>query len=121
MGQKLMRVLLFSGQPFDTNRVLCCIEKLCGGTGTAPHSAHPPFTLSSARKRKIYESEKRKFIGQTTITLPLCQIKTTARTVKTGKNRGVFVTRASEIFWRPQRDNLHWRQDFVAKRPTRDL
>jgi hypothetical protein len=37
------------------------------------------------------------------------------------KNRGVFVTHAGEIFWQPIRDNLHWRKNFVAKRPARGL
>src|SRR5262249_37625856 len=41
-------------------------EKLCGRTNIAPHSAHPLYRLSTACKRKIYQSEKRKVIGQTT-------------------------------------------------------
>src|SRR5712691_4326221 len=66
MGQKWTRVLLFSGKPLDTNMVLCCTEKLCGGTDTAPQGAHPLYRLSTASKQKIYQSEKRKVIGQTT-------------------------------------------------------
>src|SRR5215831_14292542 len=66
MGQKWTRVLLFSGKPLDTNMVLCCTEKLCGGTDTAPQDAHPLYRLSTASKQKIYRSEKRKVIGQTT-------------------------------------------------------
>jgi hypothetical protein len=46
--------------------VLCCTEKLCGGTDTAPQGAHPLYRLSTASKQKIYQSEKRKVIGQTT-------------------------------------------------------
>jgi len=49
--------------------VLCCTEKLCGGTDTAPQGAHPLYRLSTASKQKIYQSEKRKVIGQTTIIL----------------------------------------------------
>src|SRR5262249_19996376 len=48
--------------------VLCCTEKLCGGTDTAPQGAHPLYRLSTASKQKIYQSEKRKVIGQTTLT-----------------------------------------------------
>ncbi len=66
MGQKWTRVLLFYGKPLDTNRVLCCTEKLCGGTDTAPQGSHPRHRLSTASKQKIYQSEKRKVIGQTT-------------------------------------------------------
>src|SRR5713101_3284180 len=66
MGQKWTRVLLFSGKPLDTNMVLCCTEKLCGGTDTAPQGAHPLYRRSTASKRKIYQSEKRKVIRQTT-------------------------------------------------------
>src|SRR5262249_6701685 len=47
--------------------VLCMLEKLCGRTNIAPHSAHPLYRLSTACKRKIYQSEKRKVIGQTTL------------------------------------------------------
>src|SRR5215813_10786149 len=46
--------------------VLCTLEKLCGRTNRAPHSAHPLDMRSTACKRKIYQSEKRKFIRQTT-------------------------------------------------------
>ena len=67
MGQKWTRVLLFSEKPLDTNMVLCCTEKLCGGTDTAPQGAHPLYRLSTASKQKIYQSEKRKVIGQTTL------------------------------------------------------
>jgi hypothetical protein len=49
--------------------VLCCTEKLCGGTDAAPQGAHPLYRLSTASKQKIYQSEKRKVIGQTTLTL----------------------------------------------------
>src|SRR5712692_5048248 len=66
MGQKWTRVLLFSEKPLDTNMVLCCTEKLCGGTDTAPQGAHPLYRLSTASKQKIYQSKKRKIIGQTT-------------------------------------------------------
>src|SRR5713101_3049377 len=68
MGQKWTRGLLFSGKPLDTNMVLCCTEKLCGGTDTASQGAHPLYRLSTASKQKIYQSEKRKVIGQTTLT-----------------------------------------------------
>src|SRR5262249_11473313 len=36
MGQKSTRVLLFAGKPLATNMVVCCTEKLCGGTNAAP-------------------------------------------------------------------------------------
>src|SRR6266568_2574593 len=39
--------------PLDTNMVLCCTEKLCGGTNTAPQGAHPLYRLSTASKQKI--------------------------------------------------------------------
>ena len=57
----------FSGKPLATNMVLCCTENLCGGTNTTPQGAHPLYRLSTASKRKIYQSEKRKVIGQTTV------------------------------------------------------
>src|SRR6516162_8459803 len=62
MGQKWTRVLLFSWKPLDTNMVLCCTEKLCVGTDTAPQDAHPLYRPSTASKQKIYQSEKRKVI-----------------------------------------------------------
>jgi hypothetical protein len=40
--------------------------KLWGRTKTVPQGAHPLYRLSTASKRKIYQSEKRKVIGQTT-------------------------------------------------------
>jgi hypothetical protein len=40
--------------------------KLWGKTKTVPQGAHPLYRLSTASKRKIYQSEKRKVIGQTT-------------------------------------------------------
>src|SRR5215471_14455909 len=64
MGQKWTRVLLFSGKPLDTNLVLCCTEKLCGGTDTAPQGAHPLYRLSTASKQKIYQSEKEKLLDK---------------------------------------------------------
>src|SRR5262245_19167066 len=67
MGQKWTRVLLFSGKPLATNMVLCCTENLCDGTKTAPHGAHPLYRLSTASQWKIYQSEKRKVIGRTTL------------------------------------------------------
>ena len=54
----------FSGKPLDTNMVLCCTEKLCGGTDTAPQGAHPLYRLSTASKRNIYQSEKRKLLDK---------------------------------------------------------
>ncbi len=74
MGQKWTRGLLFSGKPLDTNMVLCCTEKLCGGTDTAPQGAHPLYRLSTASKQKIYQSEKRKVIGQTTAPVMLTPV-----------------------------------------------
>jgi hypothetical protein len=50
--------------------VFCMLEKLCGRTNTAPYGAHPLYRLPTASKRKIYQSEKRKVIGQTTLALP---------------------------------------------------
>jgi hypothetical protein len=49
------------------------------------------------------------------ITLPLCHIKMTTGTMKTGKKYHVFTTYADEIFWQPLRGNLHLRQAYVAK------
>jgi hypothetical protein len=107
MGQKLMRVLLFSGQPFDTNRVLCCIEKLCVGTDTAPHSAHPLYRLSPARKRKIYESEKRKIIGQTTALLDVFVEHLTTQLPEIDFRRGDALRVAARRYlreWQAHRD-----------------
>src|SRR6266496_5313364 len=67
MGQKPKRFALFLAKPLDTNMVPCSTEKLCGRTNTAPHGAHPLYRLSTASKRKIYQSEKQKVIGQTTV------------------------------------------------------
>jgi hypothetical protein len=49
------------------------------------------------------------------ITLPLCHIKMTTGTMKTGKKYRVFTTYVDEIFWQPLRGNLHLRQAYVAK------
>jgi hypothetical protein len=85
MGQKWTRDLLFSGKPLDTNMVLCCTEKLCGGTDAAPQGAHPLYRLSTASKQKIYQSEKRKVIGQTT-RVSLYSLKTTNNSEETSFN-----------------------------------
>jgi hypothetical protein len=51
--------------------------------------------------------------------LPVCHIKATTRTVKTGRNRCSSAKHVGEIFGQRIGGNLHVRQDMVAKRSTR--
>src|SRR5216683_4622594 len=74
MGQKPKRFAFFLAKPLYTNMVPRSTEKLCGRTNTAPYGAHPLYRLSTASKRKIYQSEKRKVIGQTTAPVMLTPV-----------------------------------------------
>src|SRR6266446_8678376 len=53
------------------------------------------------------------------ITVPLCHIKATTRTVSTGKNSPFSRKNAREIFWQAVSGNLHFRQGIAAKYKTK--
>jgi len=62
-GSETDDIFTFTEKPLVIKMVTCCNEKLCGRINIAPHGTHPLYTLSTASKRKIYQSEKRKVIG----------------------------------------------------------
>src|SRR5712691_2629710 len=61
-------ICTFFGKPLDTRMVTCCNEKLCGRTNPTPHGANPLNRLTYSKQRKIYLSEKRILLSQTTFT-----------------------------------------------------